>query len=137
MASQDDSSTETRPRGWTHEQVNEMIGSLLRAGVLVSASVVFVGGALFLLRHGFDPPHYRVFQGEPPDYRRLGGILMEAVALKGRGIILLGMLFLIATPVARVALSILTFARQRDLSFVFITSLVLAILLFSLLFGRF
>ena len=40
---------------------------------------------------------------------------------------------LLATPVARVAVSIAEFARQRDWTFVLYTSIVLALLLGSLL----
>jgi uncharacterized membrane protein len=47
----------------------------------------------------------------------------------------LGLLFLIATPVARVAFSVYAFMRERDKTYVIITLIVLAILLYSL-FGR-
>ena len=47
-----------------------------------------------------------------------------------------GLLVLIATPVMRVAVSILAFAADRDWRFVAITISVLAILLVSLLVGR-
>jgi uncharacterized membrane protein len=43
---------------------------------------------------------------------------------------------LVATPVARVALSIAVFARQRDRTYVVITSIVLGLLLLSFALGR-
>ncbi len=52
--------------------------------------------------------------------------------LNGRGIIQLGLLFLIATPVARVIFSIWGFADERDRMYVVFTVIVLAILIFSL-----
>ena len=58
--------------------------------------------------------------------------MRNAVALNGRGIIQLGLLFLIATPVARVIFSILGFAAERDRMYVVFTVIVLAVLLFSL-----
>jgi len=56
--------------------------------------------------------------------------------LRGRGIIQLGLLLLIATPVARVAFSIAAFAMQRDRLYVVVTLMVLAILLYSLTSGQ-
>jgi uncharacterized membrane protein len=51
-------------------------------------------------------------------------------------IIALGLLILLATPFARVAISILTFALERDWTFTAITALVLLILVVSFLLGR-
>jgi uncharacterized membrane protein len=56
----------------------------------------------------------------------------EAAAFQGRGIIQLGLLLLIATPVARVALSIFGFAAERDRMYVGFATIVLVILLSSL-----
>ena len=55
-----------------------------------------------------------------------------AAAVRGRAIIQLGLLLLIATPVARVAFSLVAFLRERDRAYVLITSFVLALLLVSL-----
>ena len=44
----------------------------------------------------------------------LSGIVQDVLALQGRGIIQLGLLLLIATPIARVAFSVAAFAFQRD-----------------------
>jgi uncharacterized membrane protein len=76
---------------------------------------------------------FRVFRGEPADLREIRGIISETVALHGRGIIQLGLLLLIATPVARVAFSIFGFAQERDRMYVVFTLIVFSILLWSLL----
>ena len=55
---------------------------------------------------------------------------------QGRAIVMAGILLLIATPVLRVAVSVLAFVYQRDRTFVVITSVVLALLLTSFLLGR-
>ena len=52
---------------------------------------------------------------------------------RGRGIIQLGLLLLIATPIARVVFSVYAFARQRDRTYVLVTLVVLAVLLYSLI----
>jgi len=59
--------------------------------------------------------------------------LRAALSLRGRGIIQLGLLFLIATPVARVAFAVFAFAMERDWLYVSISATVLVVLLFSLL----
>ncbi len=120
-------------RSWTDRRMDVVIGNLLRAGVLISALVVMVGGVLYLARNGHSPTDYRVFRGEPSDLRRVGGILRDAVALRGRGIIQLGLLLLIATPVARVAFSIFGFAEEHDRMYVVIASIVLLVLAYSLI----
>jgi uncharacterized membrane protein len=110
-----------------------VIGNLLRFGVVVSAVVVLVGGILYLARNGRSPTDYRVFRGEPSELRSVGGILRDAVTLNGRGVIQLGLLLLIATPVARVAFSIFGFAEEHDHMYVVIASMVLLVLACSLI----
>ncbi len=117
---------------WTDQLAETIIGNLLRAGVLLAATVVLLGGMVFLVRHGSDPPHYAVFQGEPTDLRTPSGILADAAMLRGRGIIQLGLLLLLATPVARVAFSVFAFAMEHDFLYVIVTLIVLAVLVFSL-----
>src|SRR3954447_8696522 len=121
--------------GWTDRQVDQFLGNLLRAGVMLAAVTVLGGGVLYLARHGTDPADYRVFRGEPADLRSPAGIVTDALALRGRGLIQLGLLLLIATPVARVAFSAFAFARQRDATYVAATLIVLAVLLYSLFSG--
>lgn len=118
--------------GWTEHDVEVRLGRLLRAGVATAAAVVLAGAVIYLIRHGGSRPHYEVFAGEPPALRSVGGIVREASGLRGRGIIQLGLLILIATPVARVAFSLYAFFRDRDRAYILITSIVLILLLLSL-----
>ena len=117
---------------WTDKRIENILGNLLRAGVVFSAVIVFCGAVVYLARHGRAPADYRVFQGEPSELRSVPGIVGDAVDVSGRGIIQLGLLFLIATPVARVIFSIWGFAAERDRIYVVFTVIVLAILVFSL-----
>jgi uncharacterized membrane protein len=110
-----------------------IIGNLLRFGAVLSALIVLIGAIIYLVRHGHSPAEYRVFRGEPTDLRSVRGILRDTLALQGRGIIQLGLLFLIATPVARVAFSIFGFAEERDRMYVVVASVVLLVLLYSLI----
>ena len=118
---------------WTDQRVEDIIGNLLRAGVILSASVVFAGAIVYLMRHGQAPVDYRTFRGEPPDLRHISGIVHAAFAVQGRGIIQLGLLLLIATPLARVTFSIFGFAFEGDRMYATFTTMVLIILLYSLL----
>lgn len=117
---------------WTDRRIENILGNLLRAGVGLAALIVTCGAVLYLARHGRAPADYRVFQGEPSDLRSVPGIVRNALEFNGRGIIQLGLLFLIATPVARVIFSIWGFAAERDRMYVVFTVIVLAILIFSL-----
>lgn len=119
-------------RAWTDERVARLVGNLLRLGVLLAAAVVATGGLLYLVRHGGDPVAYHVFHGEPRALRDIGGIVASVSGLGGRAIIQLGLLLLIATPVARVAFSAAAFALERDRMYVVVTLIVLATLLYSL-----
>lgn len=120
-------------RKWTDREIEEIVGDLLRVGVTISASVVFVGALIYLLRHWHEPADYRVFRGEPSDYRNLSSILHSAFSGHGRGFIQLGLVLLIATPVARVAFAIWGFGAERDRMYVVFTMIVFSILLYSLL----
>ena len=120
------------PSAWTQERLQSMVAFVLRLGVNLAAAIVILGGLVFLRRHGHELPHYAAFRGEPTDLRTIGGIVRDAAALSGRGLIQLGLLVLVATPVARVALSLVVFAAQRDRTYVVVTLIVLALLLLSL-----
>jgi len=120
-------------RNWSDRNIEEILGEILRAGVILSALVVFVGGWLYLIGNAWARPDYRIFRGEPTDLRTLGGIFHGALQLRARAVIQLGLLCLIATPVLRVMASILGFAAERDRMYAIFTSLVLGILLYSLL----
>jgi uncharacterized membrane protein len=120
-------------REWTDQKIEQIVGNLLRAGVILSAVVVLCGGVLYLIKYGHGPADYRIFRGEPTDLKSVSGIVRDAFALHSRGIIQLGLLLLIATPVARVAFSIFGFAEERDRMYVVFTVTVLLILLYSLI----
>jgi uncharacterized membrane protein len=119
----------------TEKRMDEIMGRLLRAGVILSAVFVLAGGAIYLERHQTPVIDYRVFQGEPEELRTVSGIFHEALALRGRGLIQLGLLILIATPIARVAFSVVAFLYQRDWTYVVVTLIVLGLLVYSLLGG--
>jgi uncharacterized membrane protein len=117
----------------TDEKMEWVISLLLRIGVISAAALVFAGGILYLYQQGSVFPHYQTFQGEPSYLRTLGGILISAVNLDSRGIIQLGLVLLVLTPVSRVVFSVAAFAMQRDRLYVCVTLIVLIVLLYDLL----
>jgi uncharacterized membrane protein len=119
----------------TDTSIERMISILLRTGVLVAAAVVLFGGVCYLIRHGGGTADFHAFHGQPGIDRIIIEIIEGAVALRARSIIQFGILLLIATPIARVALSLIGFALERDWAYVAITAIVLAVLLYSLISG--
>ncbi len=124
-------------RPWSDFRIEQVVGNLLRAGVVIAAMVVLAGAVVFLARHGTEQPHYGIFLGERSDLDSVQGIIGSALEGRGRGLIQLGLLLLVATPVARVVFSVLGFALERDRTYVVITLMVLAVLVFSLAGGHF
>ena len=120
----------------TDRQVELLISSLLRVGVIAAAALGLVGGIAHLALHAGDPASYAAFHGEPTVLRDIGDVIAGAVALRSRAIIQAGLLLLIAVPILRVAVAIVAFALERDWLYVVVTALVLGVLLFSLLGGR-
>lgn len=119
----------------TDFDIEQMVSVLLRAGVLIAGAVVLAGGIYFLFRHGNESVNYGRFAGQPSIDRHAEEIIKGAFSGRSRSIIQLGILLLIATPIARVALSLVGFTFERDRKYVVITAIVLAVLLYSLISG--
>jgi len=113
------------------EQIEQAIAGLLRIGVIAAAILVFAGGILYLIRYGPSLSDLRVFQGEPRRLRSISDVAADAWALDSLGVIQLGFLVLVATPIARVIFSVIAFLLQRDFVYVVVTLIVLAVLLYS------
>ena len=121
-----------RAERWSDDRVDQLLGNLLRIGVIVATVVGAIGGVLYLAQHGLAPADHATFQSEPAELRSVGTIVRGALAFRSPAIIQLGLVLLIATPVARVAMSLVAFILQRDRVYVVVTSIVLALLIFSL-----
>ena len=120
----------------TDQQVELWIGTLLRVGVIVAACIVLAGGVWYLSVHGMEVPRYGTFRGEPLFLRHITALVAAVLSGQSAALIQLGLVTLIAVPIARVAFSIIAYALERDWLYCIVTALVLAILLFSLLGGR-
>lgn len=119
----------------SEHQVEQVVGTLLQFGVLFATGIVFVGGMLYLTRHGLEAPNYHVFRGEPDFFRTPSGVATSIITGRYRGLIQLGLLLLIATPIARVVLALFVFLRQRDWTYMLVTFIVFTGLVVSLFAG--
>jgi uncharacterized membrane protein len=117
----------------TDHDLDLSVAAMLRFGVTLAALVVLTGGVLLLAGHSSAPvPDYQHFHPATPTLSTLRGIFRSAFHLNPPALIQAGLVLLIATPVARVILCIIGFARQRDRLYLTVSSLVLVILAYAL-----
>ena len=112
-----------------------IMGNLLRVGVITAALFVLFGGILYLIHHGFSLPNYKTFKGEPSYLKNISGIFTNIFSFKTGAIIQFGLILLIATPVARVAFSVIAFLYEKDYMYTVFTLIVLSVLLYSFFAG--
>ncbi|WP_375500220.1 DUF1634 domain-containing protein [uncultured Nostoc sp.] len=123
----------------SEQQLEYLLSNFMKYGVLIASAVVLLGGILYLIHHGAEPAGYHFFRGEPSEFRSPAGVVKAVLSgsdaydgLRLRAIIQLGLLLLIATPIVRVFISLLTFLLQREFIYVIVTLLVMTILIYSL-----
>jgi uncharacterized membrane protein len=120
-------------RRWNDVGMDRLVGGLLRAGVLASAALVLLGSLVYLLEgDNATIEAYRAFPSGLEEMRSVSEVGRQALHGHGRALIQLGVLLLIATPVAQLALSAVAFAVQGDRMYVGMTLVVLAVLAYSL-----
>jgi uncharacterized membrane protein len=110
----------------TDQRMEVAIANLLRAGVGLAAALVLAGGAWYVASSGRSVPNYGQFQPE------IKGLSAFAILDWPEKLIEIGLLVLIATPVARVAFSLAAFEVERDRMYVWFTLAVLAVLIYSI-----
>ena len=112
------------------------MGRMLQTGVTIAAMVVLFGGILYLAKNGGSLRDYQHFREATPATTTVAGIVSSAAHLDPRGIMGLGILLLIATPVCRVIFGVVGFAVLRDKLYTLISLIVLCVLVFSFITGR-
>jgi uncharacterized membrane protein len=113
-------------------RLESIIGDLLRAGVLLAAATVLIGGVLYLAGHHAEPTSYHTFQAAGSNIRSLRGVAIAVAHGDSVAIMQLGLLLLVLTPIARVVTALVGFLLERDRMYSVISAIVLAILVFSL-----
>ena len=109
-----------------------IMGNLLRAGVVLSMTVVFIGGLIYLMGYGKQVANYSEFVMDESGFFSLASIWTGMLEMNGKAIIQLGILLLIFTPISRVILAVFSFLLERDYLYVLIGLIILSIILFSL-----
>lgn len=127
---------------WAERDMELLIGKLLRYGVILACGITLFGGAVYLFQnHGLSIDHYKPVSDDLPfpgiDHylRELSTIIPRVLAFDGAAIIQLGVCVLIATPILRVAFSVIGFLIERDYMYVVITLIVLSIIVANMLLG--
>jgi uncharacterized membrane protein len=134
-------------RGPTYEEDQRLetaIATLLRIGVVVAAVLVAIGGVMALSHLESTVPNFRIFHAPGGATAAPANTALHSISAvfrhlgdgSGGSIIALGLLVLIATPIARVVFAMIGFARERDMLYTVVSFIVLAILVFSLVHGR-
>jgi uncharacterized membrane protein len=108
--------------------LNRPVAYALRVGVAIGAALAAIGLGIWAAQ-GFD-------SSTAITNYTLGNIVEAAITGNASGIVYLGIVVLIATPVVRVVLSLVYFLTEKDAKYVGITAVVLAMLLFALFSGR-
>ena len=111
------------------DEIEIIISKSLRAGVALSAIIIFIGLLMFLIsgNSGYIGNYYPTTPTE---------IIKGILLLKPYAIILTGLLSLILTPVFRVGVSIIVFFKEKDYLYVKITTVVFIILIISYVLGK-
>lgn len=126
-------------RSGANNPMANVISVLLITGVGISALVLAIGLALLAVtgQTGYQgivtPALVLTRQATIAFPRTFAGVWQGSEARKPFAVIELGVLLLIATPVVRVAASVILFALQKDYLYTGITLAVLALLLISLI----
>jgi uncharacterized membrane protein len=118
-------------KDWVHTA----IVTVLRVGVVLSIAIMLAGMAVAFIRHPeyvSSGPAVGVLTSPKAHFpSTLVDVLAGVRRGRGQAIVMAGLLVLIGTPVARVALSVVIFVKVRDRLYAAITSVVLLILLIS------
>jgi uncharacterized membrane protein len=130
---EDKSEKDSMPR--EKPDFNLIIGNVLRYGVVISFAIIALGSALLFLENSTG--YYSLGTAEELFQRHnrflIGFVplIQGVIAAKPYAVIDLGLIVLLATPIARVLISIFLFAEEKRYVYVAITACVLAILLAS------
>ncbi|CVK15244.1 Uncharacterized membrane protein [Apibacter mensalis] len=122
-------------RFWEERDVELYIGKLLRYGVILSSIITITGGIIYISQHPDQQLNFKTFVGAPNYLRELTTLLPAVIKFDGMAIIQLGVAVLIATPILRIAFSIVAFAIEKDRMYIVITCIVLAIIVSNMIFG--
>ncbi|MFT3824797.1 MAG: DUF1634 domain-containing protein [Chitinophagaceae bacterium] len=119
-------------QGVKDKDLQYIIGNLLRWGVWISMTVTFIGGVIYLWRHGHEVSYYPKFVEEDHSTAAILKDVWEGImGGHGKAMIKLGVILLFATPIMRVLFSLIGFIMEKDKLYIVITLIVLMIIFVS------
>lgn len=118
------------------ERMENLMGLLLRFGVVCASTVVLAGGVFYLQDHAREAVHYGQFVPHPVSLLHPAEWANGISRGDAASIVTLGILLLVATPIARVVLAVVGFALERDRLYMAISLGVLAVLIYGLFHGK-
>nr|HRJ49862.1 DUF1634 domain-containing protein [Phycisphaerales bacterium] len=96
-------------------RLERSMGRLLIVCIAAAGSVIAVGiAAVISTGEGNSRADYSTFTPSDDGSRSITAILSAAVRLDVHALLMAGILMVIATPIARVLFSLVSFARDRD-----------------------
>lgn len=114
----------------------QTIGNLLRYGVWTALAVALIGGIIYLWFHGSETVNYSVFkENDHSIFEVINTAVSGAATGKGASVIFLGIILLFLTPVLRMLLSLFSFIKEKDITYIIITLIVIGIIGMSIALG--
>ncbi len=120
----------------TDQTIQKIIGNVLKYGVRTVLIIAAIGGSIFLYDHSSETVDYTRFtENDNSIFHVTADVLKGVASYDARSIIFLAILVLFCTPFIRLLLSLVSFILEKDRLYVFITTVVLVIIGFSVYFG--
>jgi len=114
------------------KKIEEMISMILTIGILISTSLVLIGGFMYLLQFGNHDMNTELSQ--TVSYAtNMKFIWQSALSVSPLGLIELGLLALVATQILRVGLLVWFYSAIHDYVFTLISLFILFTLIYSLI----
>lgn len=114
------------------KDIQAILGTLLRVGVIVSALIVFIGGIVYMRTNANQVVSFEEFHPDIVAFSSVANIINGIKNFDGLAIIQFGVLLLIFTPIMRVVFSVFGFLLEKDYMYVLIGLIVLAVIIMSL-----
>ncbi|MGG5505342.1 MULTISPECIES: DUF1634 domain-containing protein [unclassified Myroides] len=121
---------------FTDNQLQNIIGNVLRYGVLSALTVTLLGGIILLSKDSQQLVSFSTFTEKDQNLFVVFNTILQGVKeWNGESIIFLGILLLFLTPALRLVLSLFSFMLEKDKMYVVITLIVIAVIILSVSFG--
>lgn len=114
----------------------QTIGNVLRYGVWTALAVALIGGIIYLIAHSNETVNFSTFiENDRSIFEVIGTVVSGAMTGEGGAVIFLGIILLFLTPVLRMILSLFSFIKEKDTTYIIITLIVIGIIGMSIALG--